>query len=858
MEQTKHIVKHAVDSSAFRKRFYNRIIAALFFVPASGIVIMTYLGVYPWPDLLYVLAEFSGPIIAVNVTLILLATRRGLDWVVKTAETGSEFDKQKLGRRIKRRLPVIFFGVTFLYTLQGTVSANISLESFQGYSLDLKYYLYTLFGAIPTLLVVSFPVYLSIIDLLGRYLAPRGVQVVVTPLSFRYIILGLFTPLLIDTVLLLYYYDRTKYFSVETLVLWVCLLVTAALGTLLAWRSMLQSISPISSFIDKLESGSKIPVKELIPQSLDEIGMLTGRYAEILRKAERIEGDLVHERSFVNAVLENANALVVVQDREGRICRFNRACEELTGLRFEDIQGGYIWDYLLDPREAEDVRANTFQALVENPRELSGRYTNYWVIRDRSKRRIDWSKSALLDEDGNTEFIVSIGIDVTEKYQAELGLMKNLEMQRLFIDISQQLESAKNHTQIIEAIGPSVKEALGYSGSWLYLLEDEPDSHYCRMIAHTPDRLTGKAEQPDIVRFDMTSSPILRELFQADRVVVVEDARTDPRTTKDRVNATNLRTVINAPLTVAGKWIGMLGIGTFGDEGPRPPSESVLSFLRSLGVHVATVCDRIEYERQLAATNDELENRVEARTRELREAQHELLRKERLATLGQLTATVSHELRNPLAAMRPSTYILRKKYTDDESAQRALERIERGINRCDHIIDELLDFTRITSLECSRQELDRWLAEMLQEQRLPGDLKVHLHRGLDGYYVEFDPHRLRRALINIIENAAQAFVSETDGKVADNANIELSTRVNDGRVELVLKDNGPGIPEDVLPRIFEPLYSTRNFGVGLGMPTVKQIMEQHDGGIDVQSKPGEGTTVILWLPTHSPGTDRLH
>jgi len=283
-----------------------------------------------------------------------------------------------------------------------------------------------------------------------------------------------------------------------------------------------------------------------------------------------------------------------------------------------------------------------------------------------------------------------------------------------------------------------------------------------------------------------------------------------------------------------------------------------MSFLRSLGVHVATVCDRIEYERQLAATNDELENRVEARTRELRDAQTELLRKERLATLGQLTATVSHELRNPLAAMRPSTYILSKKYGDDEATQRALERIERGINRCDHIIDELLDFARITKLEYSHQELDRWLAEMLQEQQLPGDLKVQLHQGLDGYSVDFDPHRLRRALINIIENAAQSFVSDNDGKVADNANIELSTRVIDGRIELVLKDNGPGIAADVLPHIFEPLYSTRNFGVGLGMPTVKQIMEQHDGGIDVQSKAGEGTTVTLWLPTRPAAADQLH
>ena len=80
--------------------------------------------------------------------------------------------------------------------------------------------------------------------------------------------------------------------------------------------------------------------------------------------------------------------------------------------------------------------------------------------------------------------------------------------------------------------------------------------------------------------------------------------------------------------------------------------------------------------------------------------------------------------------------------------------------------------------------------------------------------------------------------------------LTVKTQATEGRVEIVFDDNGPGIPANVLPRIFEPLFSTKGFGVGLGLPTVKQIMEQHGGGIDIDSVPGQSAQVRLWLPVN--------
>jgi PAS domain S-box-containing protein len=235
---------------------------------------------------------------------------------------------------------------------------------------------------------------------------------------------------------------------------------------------------------------------------------------------------------------------------------------------------------------------------------------------------------------------------------------------------------------------------------------------------------------------------------------------------------------------------------------------------------------------------------------ELRVLQRDLIRNERLATLGQLTATVSHELRNPLGAMRPSLYLLQKRLpTDDERLIAAFERLDRNIDRCDQIIDQMLDFTRIQGIDRQTLELDAWITEELKEMEIPDGIDVKCELGLTNREFSFDPERLRRALINVYDNACQAMLEDSAlATESIDGQLLIKTRANDQRIEIVVSDTGPGIPEDVLPRIFEPLYSTRGFGVGLGLATVQQALQQHDGDIEVLTGEGRGTSMVLWLP----------
>lgn len=256
-----------------------------------------------------------------------------------------------------------------------------------------------------------------------------------------------------------------------------------------------------------------------------------------------------------------------------------------------------------------------------------------------------------------------------------------------------------------------------------------------------------------------------------------------------------------------------------------------------------------ESDQALNNLNRELEARVDQRTAELKEAQGALLRKERLAAVGQVTATVSHELRNPLGAVRSASDAIKKFTASDDRPQmnRALALLERSQIRCDKIITELLDFTRVRELDRRVTRVDEWLADLIEDCEIPSDIElcVDLESGVE---IAFDRDRLERSVRNVIDNACHAMAGND---AANGHQLNVGTSATQQRMELSIKDTGRGIAPAEQARVFEPLYSTKAIGVGLGLPMVKQIMEQHDGGIEITSELGHGTEVVLWLPLSS-------
>ena len=247
--------------------------------------------------------------------------------------------------------------------------------------------------------------------------------------------------------------------------------------------------------------------------------------------------------------------------------------------------------------------------------------------------------------------------------------------------------------------------------------------------------------------------------------------------------------------------------------------------------------------------NAELELR--AANENLKAAMEKLATSERMATIGQVAATVSHELRNPLGAIRNSMALVHQVTAGKQlGVERALERVDRNIERCAAIISAMLEFTHESEISRAPTPIAAWLAELLAGHPLPEGITLERDlRAADE--VAIDRERFRQAILGLVGNAVQA-LQDPAWVPPENHARRITVRAESAgpHVRISVIDNGPGIPPEVLPRIFEPLFTTKGFGVGLGLPTVRRIVEKHGGTVDVTSSGAGGTTATIWLPRH--------
>lgn len=208
-------------------------------------------------------------------------------------------------------------------------------------------------------------------------------------------------------------------------------LVLSALAALYLGRGLSRPIQALTAVADRISTGDlgqRAEVGDI--EELNRLALAFNHMTTALSESRhdleaRVEARAQELRALTtlqNAILDNASALVALLDRDGRICRFNRACETLSQYSFAEVEGRFIWDFLLPPEECDDVRAKAFRALVEHPERVRGVHANHWVARDGTRRLIEWSNSLLLDEQGRVQFLIGIGIDVTDKALAAAAL----------------------------------------------------------------------------------------------------------------------------------------------------------------------------------------------------------------------------------------------------------------------------------------------------------------------------------------------------------------------------------------------------------------------------------------------------
>jgi signal transduction histidine kinase len=231
--------------------------------------------------------------------------------------------------------------------------------------------------------------------------------------------------------------------------------------------------------------------------------------------------------------------------------------------------------------------------------------------------------------------------------------------------------------------------------------------------------------------------------------------------------------------------------------------------------------------------------------KKLHERERQVARAERLAALGQLVAGVSHEIRNPLAAMRVHLDLLSE--TVSEEGKPSLMVLDQEIDRLNSTVSQLLNFARPKALvkgPVSLRELFGWTFNMVKMQLSKKNIQWRHELPQKDIYVWGDRDKLQQMLLNLVLNAIKA-MEETGGTLEIKAIEETDFAL------LSIKDHGPGIPEELIERIFDPFFTTRPDGTGLGLPLVLQIVQMHEGSIEVD--PGPGAEFKIQLPLYREG-----
>lgn len=271
--------------------------------------------------------------------------------------------------------------------------------------------------------------------------------------------------------------------------------------------------------------------------------------------------------------------------------------------------------------------------------------------------------------------------------------------------------------------------------------------------------------------------------------------------------------------------------------------------LRTLAERAKEIA-RGDYKQRVdASTPDEigaLGREFNAMAAALDEREQRLIRSERLAAVGKIAAQITHEVRNPLSSIGLNAEMLEEE-TEGE-AKKLARAIVKEVDRLTEITEEYLRFARLPRPKLEREDLGAIVGSLLaflrQELEARGvTVELRLDPSLPA--VAADEHQLRQALLNLLRNAVEA--------MSDGGRLTLEATAADARaVELTIADTGEGIAPEHLPKIFDPFFSTKEGGTGLGLALTQQIIVEHGGRIEVQSTPGVGTTFVVRLVTASP------
>jgi signal transduction histidine kinase len=259
--------------------------------------------------------------------------------------------------------------------------------------------------------------------------------------------------------------------------------------------------------------------------------------------------------------------------------------------------------------------------------------------------------------------------------------------------------------------------------------------------------------------------------------------------------------------------------------------------------HRSAAFDEFNHRKALQESLEQQSNQlsilVAEKTNELVEAQSRLVRAERFAAIGQLAGMVSHDLRNPLAGIKNAVYLLKKKQTQlDNSGSCMLDTIDQAVEHADNIITDLLEYSREVHLQLEDHSSKTLVSYVLLSVQIPSNIRII--QKVDSQQLRVDASKVQRVFVNLVKNAVEA--------MPNGGKLEITTLKTKNSFDFIFSDSGVGMSEEVVAKIFTPLFTTKAQGMGLGLVICKRLVEAHNGTISVESFAGRGTMFTVSLP----------
>ena len=511
-----------------------------------------------------------------------------------------------------------------------------------------------------------------------------------------------------------------------------------------------------------------------------------------ITQRKEAEEELVRQRNFVSAVLDTAGALVVVTDKEGRLVRINPACEEITGYSAREILGRPFMDIFILDEEQETLRRR-MDKIRAGPWPVRGE--NYWRTKTDERRLIEWSNTALTNEQGELEFIVAIGIDITEAREAEEKLRLYHEIYMNSIDVIMVLDTegriVERNPAHEKKSGYEDQEVLGKQSSQFFGKKQlrEINEHLAKEGSYRGEAL-GTTKDGTPIWIDLSLFPILDQQGKPYRY-------------------------IGMGRDITAKKMVLADLAFANQELRETQSQLVQSEkMASLGSLVAGIAHEINTPvGAIKSMHDTLMRAVAKLRRRLEERFPDDLMDDRQIRMAFDIIGDANEV------------------------------IETGASRVTEIVRRLRSFARLDEAELKKIDIHEGLEDTLTlvHHEIKHHIKINRDYGklppLSVY-----PGRLNQVFLNILNNARQAI----EGK----GEITIKTWEEYRKAHIAISDTGAGISGENLKNVFDPGFTTKGVGVGtgLGLSICYKIIQEHRGEIKVESEVGKGTTFTIVLP----------